>query len=338
MKSNLRKAIIGGIYVILLLFSSRTFAQQNIQFSQYIFNTISVNPAYAGNKDDWYFQMAHRQQWIGMDGAPTTTQISVDGVTDPYTKNMGIGAQFTSDKVGPQSAISLYANYAYRVKLDYADMSRLCLGLAIGLTRYGTDLPLIPIDLADPTLNLETNKTNYIPDVRFGIYYYNPKFYIGLSAMDLLSGNDSTSVWKYNTDSTNNSIRKIHFYLMGGTLLELSDEIKLRPSFMIREDFRGPTNIDLSALFVFDNRFWIGGSYRTGFQLWKNYTKNSKPLAISNAVIGMVNFQISERFRIGYSYDFSLNSLSSYQNGTHELTIGWFLAGRSKRVLSPRFF
>lgn len=332
----MKKVVWCGGAMILLLSSPFTFAQQNIQFSQYIFNTISINPAYAGFKEDWYLQAAHRQQWIGIDGAPVTTQISIDGVTDVLSKNVGVGLQLTADRLGAQSATSFYANYAYRIKLDYADMSRLSFGLAVGLTQYSTDVSqLRAINPDDPYVNFETSNS-YIPDVRFGVYYYNPKFYVGLSVMDLLSGKDSTSVLNWKTDSTCNIIRRPHLYLMGGALFELSDYTKLRPSILIREDFQGPTNIDLSALFVFDNRFWIGGTYRSGYPLWKKYPEGQ--LSIPNALIGIVNFQVTDQVRVGYSYDYALNSLSGMQNGTHELTIGWLLSRRSKRVLSPRFF
>lgn len=343
-KAKICKTITGLVVLFFMLSFQYTFAQQNVQSSQYIFNTVAVNPAYAGFKEDWYLQAGHRMQWDNMgsykndgNGVPMTTQVSIDGVIDPYRKNVGVGLQLTSESLGAQSVLSLYGNYAYRIQLDRADLSRLCFGLAFGITRYGiNENKLRYWDTEDPLLNSKNSNTHYIPDIRFGVYYYNPKFYIGFSAMNLLSGQDSSSILNWN-DTTSNIVYRTHLYLMGGTLLGLTDYTKLRPSIIIREDFKGPTNIDLSALFVFDNRFWIGGSYRTGFHLWKGYS-NGQSLSISNALVGIVNFQVSDRFRIGYSYDFSLNSLNSAQNGSHELTIGWFLLGRSKRVLSPRFF
>lgn len=336
-----RKVITGIVVLFSMLPLQSSFAQQNILFSQYIFNTISINPAYAGFKEDWYFQAGHRSQWVGMEGvggAPVTTQISVDGLTNTLSKNVGVGLQITADKLGAQSANSIYGNYAYRIQLDKSDMSRLSFGLGVGLTQYNTDVSLLrAVNPDDPTITFGTTNT-YVPDIRFGVYYYNPKFYIGISAMDLLADPDSSSLFNWNSDSTCNIVRKTHMYLMGGALFELTDYTKFRPSIMIREDFKGPTSVDLNALFVFDNRFWLGGSYRAGYQLWKTYKGNSEAVAISNALIGIVNFQVTDRLRVGYSYDFALNSLRSWQKGSHELSIGCYISRRSKRVLSPRFF
>jgi len=341
LSQGLKKSIIGVVVVFFMIFSQHSYAQQNILFSQYIFNTISINPAYAGFKEDWYFQAGHRSQWVGMEGvggAPVTSQISVDGLTNTLSKNVGVGLQITTDKLGAQSANSIYGNYSYRIQLDKSDMSRLCFGLGVGISQYSTDeSQLKAVNPDDPTITFGTTNT-YVPDVRFGVYYYNPKFYIGISAMDLLADPDSSSIFNWNSDSTSNIVRNKHLYLMGGALFELTDYTKLRPGFMIREDFKGSTNIDLTALFVFDNRFWIGGTYRSGLPFWKTYKDHSEALAISNALIGLVNFQVTDRLRVGYSYDFSLNSLSSWQKGSHELSIGCYLSRRSKRVLSPRFF
>lgn len=336
-----KKTTIGRLVLFMVSLSgifNNSFAQQNIQFTQYLFNTLSVNPAYAGYKEDWYAQVAHRMQWIGINDAPETTQISVDGLTNFLTKNIGLGLQMTSDKLGAQSANSLYANYAYRIQLDNTDMSRLSFGLGVGVTQYGTDVSkLQPVSANDPVLTTGIDNV-YIPDVRFGIYYYNPTFFIGLSAIDLFSAKKAGSIYSWNTDSTVNIVRQCHYYIISGGLLGLTDYTKIRPSIMIREDLKGPTNLDLSATFIFDNRFWVGASYRTAVQLWKKDYSKGQSLNNVNAISGNFQFQVNERFRVGYSYDFALNGLSTYQKGTHELTLGVLLTRNFKRVLSPRFF
>lgn len=344
--SSVRSETIRKITLVLICimgFTLQMSAQQNIQFTQYIFNTLSVNPAYAGYKEAWYLQAGHRMQWVGMKGeggAPVTSQISIDGVTDDLSRNVGLGLQMTADQLGVQSATSLYANYAYRIRMDYEDTKRLSLGLAVGVTQYGLDgTKLRFVDADDPLLNLE-NKYSYIPDVRFGVFYSAPSWFLGFSAMDLLSGDRSNSLYDWSTDSTLNVMRKRHFYLISGMLFNLTNYTKIRPSFMIREDFKGPTNLDLSTFFIFDNRFWVGASYRTGLKLWKkNYEDaTEEPLSLINSVAGLLQFQVTDRIRIGYSYDLAINGLISSQSGTHELTFGWVLPSKRKRVLSPRFF
>jgi type IX secretion system PorP/SprF family membrane protein len=313
-------------------------AQQNIQFSQYIFNALSVNPAYAGYKEEWFAQMALRSQWSGLDGAPQTGQLSIDGIADPTRKNVGLGLQLSADKLGAQSATSVYGNYAYRLRLDAEDTQRLSFGIGLGLTQYGLDgNKLRPKDPDDKELPVGKISST-IPDMRFGVYYSSPKWYIGASVMDMFSGDKSNGIFKWDGNTVDNLKRKRHFYLIAGTLLNLSEDTKLRPSLLMKEDFKGPTSLDLSAMVIFGDRFWLGGSFRTGVSLWdKGYTKGQR-LSHQNSISAVTQFYVTERFRIGYSYDYITSKLSSIQNGTHEITIGMTFPGKDKRLLSPRFF
>jgi len=336
-----KKTTIGRLVLFMVSLSgifNNSFAQQNIQFTQYLFNTLSVNPAYAGYKEDWYAQVTYRTQWVGIYEAPETTLLSIDGLTNSFNKNVGLGLQFCADKLGAQSANSLYANYAYRLQLDNLDMSRLSFGLGIGVTQYGIDVSqLQPVSADDPVLTTGINSV-YKPNVRFGVYYYNPKYFIGLSCIDLFSVKNTISNYSSNVDSTVAVVQQRHFYLVSGGVLELTNYTKFRPSIMIREDLKGPTNLDLGVTFIFGNRFWVGGTYRTAVQLWKKSYTEGQSLNNLNAISGIFQFQVTERLRVGYSYDFAINSLSSYQKGSHELTLGVLLSRNVKRILSPRFF
>jgi type IX secretion system PorP/SprF family membrane protein len=313
-------------------------AQQNIQFTQYIFNTLSINPAYAGYKEEWFAQMAYRNQWTGINGAPITGQLSIDGIANPVKKNVGLGLQITDDRLGPQSATSVFANYAYRLRLDVEDTQRLSFGIGVGITQYGLDgNKLRPVDQQD--VDLPVGKiSSTIPDMRFGVYYSSPKWYIGASVMDLLSGDKSNDIFRWDNNTVGSVKRKRHFYLIAGTLLNLGEGTKLRPSLMVKEDLKGPTSLDLNGMIIFGDRFWIGGSYRTGVTLWKKDYANGQNLSKQNSVSAITQFYVSDRFRIGYSYDYIVSELSSVQNGTHEITVGLTFPGKNKRLLSPRFF
>lgn len=313
-------------------------AQQNIQFTQYMFNAMSVNPAYAGYKEEWFGQLALRSQWTGLEGAPKTGQLSFDGIADPVNKRMGVGLQVTADKLGPQSATSAYANFAYRLRLNAEDSERLSFGIAIGVTNYGLDgTRLSPVDQGDPNLPAGQISSN-IPDARFGIYYYNPKFYIGASVMDLFSGDGSNGIFKWDAGTTDNLKRKRHVYIIAGMLNNLSDGVKLRPSILLKEDFKGPTSLDLSSMFIFNERIWLGASYRTGMNIWgKDYSKGLA-LTNTNSVSGVAQFYVNNNLRIGYSYDYMLNKLASIQSGSHEITLGMTFPRSFSRLLSPRFF
>ncbi|MDD2799674.1 MAG: type IX secretion system membrane protein PorP/SprF [Bacteroidales bacterium] len=326
------------LFFLLIILVGNSMAQQNIQFTQYIFNSLSINPAYAGYKEQWYIQTTARTQWVGIEGAPQTMQLSVDGITNEENKRVGVGLQFAADKIGPQTATLLYANYAYRLQLDDEDTRRLSFGIAAGVTQYGLDESLLhPIDYSDPILSRDMN-TNYIPDVRFGIYYYTPKWYLGFSVMDMLSGNLTSSIFHWDVADTANIIKKPHIYLMSGTVFDLTDYIKLRPGMLFKEDFNGPTCVDLNAMFIFGGKLWLGGSYRSGLNIFEKKFDDGLTLSKLNSVSGIIQLYISENIRLGYSYDYMINGLKYTQLGTHEITLGWTIPTKTQRLLSPRFF
>jgi type IX secretion system PorP/SprF family membrane protein len=313
-------------------------AQQNIQFTQYIFNAMSVNPAYAGYKEEWFGQLALRTQWTGFEGAPKTGQLSFDGIVDPVTKRMGVGLQVTADKLGPQSATSAYANFAYRLRLNAEDTQRLSFGIAVGVTNYGLDgTQLNPVEQGDPSIPAG-QITNYIPDARFGIYYYSSKFYVGASAMDLFSGDSDNGIFRWDAGTSYNLKRKRHIYVIAGMVNDLSDGIKLRPSILLKEDFKGPTSLDVSGMFIFNERFWLGASYRTGLNIWDKAYSEGLDLSNTNSISGVAQFHVNSNLRIGYSYDYMMNKLGSTQSGSHEITLGMTFPRSFSRLLSPRFF
>ena len=333
------------LYILLSLFlvsSVKVYAQQNIQFTQYIFNSLSVNPAYAGYKEEWFAQMGLRNQWVGIDGAPKTGQLSIDGILNPTSKSMGLGLQITADKLGPQAATSAYLNYAYRIRLDDFDTKRLSFGAGVGVSQYSLDGSLLHSGPdgsgMDPGLGMG-KETELVPDLRFGIYYSSPKFYLGASVMDLLSSGLNESLFKQENNPFTIA-RTRHLYLITGTVMELDKDFKIRPSLLIKEDFKGPTSVDLNAMLIFADRFWIGGGYRTGVKLWEKDYENMSPQKLSkqNSFSGVAQFYVSERLRIGYSYDYILSQLSSIQNGSHEITLGLTFPQKGQRIISPRYF
>ncbi|MFY0254176.1 type IX secretion system membrane protein PorP/SprF [Chitinophaga sp. 30R24] len=322
----------------MLLIPELMKAQQNLQFSQYVFNMLSVNPAYAGYKEDLYASAIYRKQWVDFPGAPQTANVSVDGALNASRDNrVGLGFQVMYDKLGPQDATSMYGMYAYRIPLNEDGDKRLCLGVGAGVTQYAIDGNALQYnDLNDPAIPLG-RATTWVPDARFGVYYYTSRFYVGASMMDLFSlyTDDSRYYWKGYEYKT---IRKTqHLYVNAGAVFGLSDQVKFKPSLLVKEDFRGPTNLDLTALFYIADRLWLGASYRTGVKLW------SKPALASDleqldAACALVQFNITEQIRVGYSYDLTISKMASYQSGSHEISIGFLFQGKKQRVLSPRYF
>lgn len=306
-------------------------AQQTVQFSQYVFNGLAVNPAYAGYKEDWTANFSSRLQWVGFPGAPETGVTSVDGTTG-NNANVGLGALVTFDKLGPETISSIYANYAYRLRLDAEDTKRLCFGLGFGVAQYTVDgSEFIATDAGDDDVPAST-VSKFTPDFRFGVYYYSPGWYVGASVFNLLAqaiNNADGGTPIIQPDRT--------LYLTGGAMLPLSEDIGLKPSLMIKEDFKGPTNLDLTAFVTFAHRVWLGASYSTGVPLWSK-TNLQSDLENTDAVTAIVEFYINENFRIGYSYDFTTSQLANYQSGSHELSVSLTFGRRKERVVSPRYF
>lgn len=325
---------------LLLTLAFKGHGQQNIQFTQYIFNSISINPAYTGYKEEWFGQMGLRSQWSGWDGAPKTGSLSVDGVLDPVERRHGVGLQVTADKLGAQGATSVFANYALRLQLDNADEHRLALGVAGGVTQYGLDgSKLTAIDKGDMAIP-DHMITTWKPDIRLGVYYSNPKWYAGVSVQDLFSNGSSNEEFQFNQNSLESLYRKVHGYFIAGALFELDPGLLLRPSVLVKDDFKGPTSLDVNAMFIFNDKFWIGGGYRTRARIFdRDYNNISvNKLSSLNALSGIAQFYVSPKLRIGYSYDHMLNKMSGLQNGSHEITLGITFGRRYQQVLSPRYF
>lgn len=307
-------------------------AQQTVQFSQYMFNGLALNPAYAGYKEDWTLNLASRIQWVGIQDAPQTGTFSVDGLTNSTDKNMGIGLLMTFDRLGPESTTSIYANYAYRLRLDGEDTKRLCFGIGIGGEQYSINgAKFSATDVGDGIIPLGTeSKIN--PDVRAGVYYYSPSFYAGLSAFNLLSAAGIASI-----DNLTVVQQVRTFYATTGAMFPLSEHVDVKPSLMLKSDFKGPLNFDLTSYLVFAKKVWIGASYRSGVAVW-NQANLQNVEDNNDAVSAIAQFYLSENFRIGYAFDFTTSKLANYQNGTHELSLSITFPSRKPRVLSPRYF
>jgi type IX secretion system PorP/SprF family membrane protein len=316
--------------LLLLLGAAKSYGQQTVQFSQYVFNGLAVNPAYAGYKEDITLNLSSRIQWVGFNGAPKTNTISIDGVTNTDSKRVGLGLLVSTDQIGPQSTTSVYANYSYRIQLDANDTRRLCFGIGAGLLQYSIDAAKFnAIDVSDGVLP-SGDQSKLTPDFRVGLYYYSSSMYIGASLLSLLPAAA--------TPGTGAIITQIrHLYITGGAMVPLSENVALKPSLMIKEDFRGPVNVDLSTLFLLNKTLWVGGSYRTGVPFLKNANLQSD-LDKSDAFAAIVELYAADNFRIGYSYDFSTSKLLTNQSGSHELSLTYSFKKRKPRIINPRYF
>jgi type IX secretion system PorP/SprF family membrane protein len=291
-----------------------------MSYSQYVFNTLAINPAYAGYKEALNAHVFTRLQWMGVDGTPKIYSAIVDGVA--AGRNVGWGGQFAMETLGPYSVFSAYGTYAYRLSLNTRE-DRLTFGLSAGLSYQQIDRN--KLQAYDPTsldywayVNNLTSEAR--PDFRFGVYYDTPFFYAGLSVTNIFAN------FTY-------AKRIPHMYLTAGGLITLSESVSLKPTMLIREDFKGPTNGDVNLFAIFIDRIWVGAGYRTGIPFKGNLDSIDK-LSATNAVAFITEFYVTPSLRVGYSYDHNLNGWPS----THEIGVSYTVTQRFHRSVTPRFF
>lgn len=323
-----------SLLFILLFTLQKGYTQQTIQFSQYVFNGLAINPAYAGYKEDLTVNLSFRSQWVGIDGAPRTGTASIDGITNDNNRNVGLGFLATTDRLGPQNTLAVYGNYAYRLRLDDDDTKRLSFGIGAGLTQYALDgSKFNATDQNDNVIPIGS-QSKLTPDMRVGIYYSSMRFYAGISALDLLSAAGRDTV----TSDSYKIIKQVrHLYLTTGALFTLSPAVDFKPSIMLKEDFKGPTNLDLNASFLINKLIWVGASYRTGVTIWDKQNLQ-QGLDRNDAVAGIVEIYLSNKLRLGYSYDYSVSKLANYQQGSHELSVSFSFLRKDPRMYCPRYF
>lgn len=298
-------------------------AQQDAQFSQYIFNGIYINPAYAGYRQELNAHTFYRSQWVGVPGAPQTMSVAVDGSLDD--SRVGLALQMAYDKIGAQSLMSVYGNYAYRIPLDEQDR-RLALGIGVGLVQLGLEgSRMDPNNPNDPYLNGGTQTTTLF-DARLGIYYSTANFFAGFAADHITA----QYLDKHKPATMTVATPRPHFYATTGALFDMGDDIYLKPSLLLKDDIGGPTSLDLNAFVLLNKMLWVGVSYRTAITLY-NKPNLQNDLTKASAVIGMLEVYATPQLRIGYAYDYALNRYRTYNNGTHEISLGYYFTHSDKK-------
>ncbi len=317
---------------LFLLIGFGAFAQQDAQYSQYMFNSMVINPAYAGYRESLNVSMLHRDQWTGLDGAPKTQSFVIDAATGRENR-VGLGLSIINDKLGLQRQSSAHVNYAYRLPVGEND-SRLSFGLSLGIAQYVLNASDASVGDADDP-NFGAAGTYFVPDARFGFHYYNDRFYIGASGTNLLANSINFQQVGNNTIATHGR----HYFVTAGALFNLNESMKFKPSFLIKEDTKGPTSMDLNSFVLIKNSVWLGASYRTGVNLWKKTGLNNGTFK-QNSLVGVVETFFLDKFRLGYAYDYSLSKIVTSLNGTHEISLGLVLNGKKKStaLLTPRYF
>ena len=290
-----------GIFVLFSLLVTKSMAQQDPMFTQYYFNTQSINPAYAGTWENTGFMVLGRHQWVGMSGAPTTYTFSLQ--TPTSSQNVAVGLNLIADIVGYEKRFSLNLDYSYKVKITKKTTLRL--GIKGGITSYSNNLNKYtgyPGDPADPLFMTDINN-KLMPNAGIGGFLYNKEFYIGLSSTQIFKVD-----FKDNYSNYSSSGELQNFYLMGGYVFDLSEKLRFKPTFLVRSIFGSSMVVDLSANFLLGEKVWLGANYRT-----------------SDSFGVIAQWLFDNKLRIGYAIDYSVTPLHSFNYATHEVMVTYEL-------------
>lgn len=298
-------------YIILVLFFAQfaCFAQQDSQYTHYMYNTVNVNPAYAGSRDSFTVFLLHRNQWVGLDGAPVTNNVSLN--TPLGDSNFGIGLSFVNDRIGPVDENTISADLAYFIQIS--QNYKLSVGLKGTANLFNLDVNKLTINNSnDPQFqNLDTK---FSPNIGAGAYLFSDKTYFGISVPNFFE------TYHYNDNDIKVTQERMHFYLIGGHIFDISSNVKFKPAFLVKAVEGAPLQADFTGNFLLYDKFTLGAAYRWG-----------------SAVSGLVGFQISNSIFAGYGYDLETTKLSNYNSGSHEIFLR-FEIFNDKRITSPRFF
>jgi len=286
-----------------------SYAQQDAQFSQYMYNTININPAYAGSREAMSIFALHRTQWVGLGGAPVTNAVSVN--TPLNDSNLGLGVSIINDKIGPTRENTISADLSYTIPTS--ETFKLSFGIKATANLFHLDVTqLNPVD-DDPSLHDYNNK--FSPNIGAGIYYHSDKGYVGLSVPNFIESN------RYDDNEVRIFKEKINYYLIGGYVFDLNELVKFKPALLTKMVYGAPLQVDVSGNFMFNNKFMVGIAYR-----W------------SAALSGMVGFQVSDSLYIGYGYDRETTNLKNYNSGSHEIFLRYEIFNNIDKITISRFF
>ena len=315
----INKAYYTLLKITFLLAFVKMHAQQDPQYTQYMYNMSVLNPAYAtDDADKINLGGLYRAQWVGSVGGPTTGTFFAH---TPVAERVEVGVSIIHDEIGDVvKETNVFADVAYVIPLG--EKNKLSFGIKAGASFFSTNFNGFKYtsDLPDPAFANNLSKT--YPNVGVGTYYFGENYYIGLSAPNLLR---STHLEKED-GITANGVEEIHYFLTGGYVFQLNDNLKFKPAFMTKAVSGAPLSIDITANFLINNVFEIGAGYR-----W------------SDAVSGLVNFRVSPSLRLGYAYDYTLSNLGKFNSGSHEIMILFDINKKGNSTKkgydkSPRFF
>lgn len=310
MRRNI-KNIKGFLWLLFAFYGLDSVAQQNPEYTQYMYNTIQVNPGYTGSVGTLEANLLYRKQWVNIDGAPQTGTF---GIHSPIgNKKVGLGLNFINDELGPSSEQTVTGNASYSIDLGVE--TKLAFGLKAGFRMMSIDWSKGRYYNSNDVLLNNNIDNKFMPTVGTGAYLYSNKWYLGMSVPSFLKSD-------YYDDIQESIVSdKLHYYFIGGYVFDLSDAIKFKPSVLVKAVDGAPLATDFSANFLLQEKVTLGASYR-----------------MDDSVSALLGLQFAKDFFIGYSFDYTVTPLNKYNDGTHEVILRYQLPQKSSTIKSPRFF
>ena len=311
MKNMINKSsiVLFMLLALMLTTSTTSNAQQDPQYTHYMYNTLSVNPAYAGQREVLSIVGLHRTQWVGIDGAPQTQSL---GIHSPLRDGrIGLGLNIVSDALGPARESFVDGNFSYTIPVS-DDGTNLSFGVKAGWHNLSTDWSKGSFQNPDVLFNENISQNALI--IGAGLYLSNRKWYLGVSAPNFLTTDH------YDDFQESLATERLHFFITGGYVFDLSQNVKLKPAVLVKAVSGAPVIADISANALFNDKLTLGLAWR-----W------------DDSIAGLVGFQLTRGMFLGYGYDLTTTDLRNYNSGTHELILR-FEIQKLKRILSPRFF
>lgn len=299
------------IFFLFITIGYKSYAQQDVQFTHYMYNTLSVNPAYAGSKGLLDASILHRQQWIGIEGAPMTQTFFVHSPI--VSENMGVGFTVVNDKVGPVRQTAIYGDYAYNIKIN--EKSKLALGLKAGVNLIQANISTLKTDQENDQAFISSPGNKAAPNFGFGVYYHSNRWYLGASTPKLLQ----TKIENAATNTVTKLVR--HYYFIGGYVFKASEKVKIKPAFLTKVTTNSPVSIDVSCEAYFNDKVSVGLMHRLG-----------------DSFGVLTGYQFTDQFHGGLSYDYTITKLTNYNSGTVELFLSYDFIFKKAKAVTPRFF
>ena len=302
------------LLAVMLFAYQKSIAQTEPMYSQYMFNMLGVNPAYAGSREASSFNFFQRSQWIGLQGAPQTTSFSFD--QSILNKRAGWGIQFYDDKIGVEKADGI--NIMGSTRIQVSENGILSGGLSLGLMNYRIDLMNVTGRFTPNDPAFYSNLNKWMPSLGLGVYYNTDNFYAGVSIPNILKSRLTAF------DLIRSGLQKVnqkHIFLTTGIVIPINEDLKLKPSTMIKMVEGAPIEADFNTNVWLRDIIGLGVSYRTG-----------------DAVIGMAEIQVNQNLRFGYAYDMTISPLKFYNNGSHEIMIRYEIGNFKNKIKSTRYF